>query len=521
MTPATTTAPPETSARPAPAPRDPRHARVAVIGAGFAGLAAVHALREAGITDFVVLERAASVGGVWRDNTYPGIACDVPSHLYSLSFAPNPEWRRTFSRGDQIHAYARNVAAQLRMDEVTQFGEELLEARWDAGHARWALRTTTLELTASVLIDGSGSLVDPSLPAIPGLDRFAGALFHSARWDHGQELSGKRVAVIGTGASAVQIVPAIAPEAGRVTVFQRTPGWVLPRVDRDTTAVERRLLRAVPGLQRAIRAGQAAYRDSVLLRFTDSRATRRVLQAFSRAYLRRTIDDPATRAKLLPDFEIGCKRILLTSAWYPALNRPNVHVEVAPITEVRAHSVVCADGTEHAVDAIVCATGFETSAPPTAAAIRGRDGRTLGETWGATPRAYRGSTTANFPNLFRLGGVGTGTGHFSQIAQIESGLAYAMDALRLMKERGLASVEVGEDAQDAYTRTIHRMAAKTVWVTGGCNSWYLDGSGHTTLWPGSARRYRRWTAAFDIDAYRAVPLAGAPITTPITTPAAA
>lgn len=490
-----------TTAATHPAP-DPRHVRVAIIGAGFTGLAMVHSLREAGISDWLVLEKGDGAGGVWRDNTYPGIACDVPSHLYSLSFAPNPDWERTFSNGRQIWEYCERVARDLRIAEQTCFEEELREARWDAEHSVWRLRTTTLELTADVVVDGSGVLNDPSYPAIPGLASFQGALFHSARWDHDQTLDGKRVAVIGTGASAVQIVPAIQQQVAHMTVFQRTPGWVIPRNDRDITEVERRALRRLPLLQKLIRGGQYAYRDGLLLQVMHRRGVRRIFEAISKAYLRRTIEDPALRAKLTPNFEIGCKRILLTSAWYPALNQPNVDIETSPITEIREHAVITADGTVHEVDAIVCATGFHAADLPAREIFHGRDGRSLAETWGESPRAYRGVTTHNFPNLFRIGSVGTGTGHMSHVMQIESAVVYVMDALRTMDARGLASVEVTANAQERYAAWHHALIDGTVWAVGGCKSWYLDPSGEpSAMWPSSARHYRTTTRHFDTAAY--------------------
>lgn len=490
------------------------HVRVAVIGSGFTGLAAVHELRKIGMDEFVVLERADDVGGTWRENSYPGIACDVPSHLYSLSFAPNPDWARTFSSGEQIWQYTRKVARDLRMDEKTRFGEEVLDASWDAEAQHWSITTTTLKLSAEVIVDGSGVLTDPTFPAIAGLESFKGKLFHSARWDHTHDLAGERVAVIGTGASAVQIVPAIAPKVARLTVFQRTAAWVLPRNDRNVTPLEQRVLRAVPALTRAIRGWQYVFRDAGLLKIMHNRRVRRIVEALSSSYLRRTIDDRALREKLTPTFELGCKRILITSEWYPALNRPNVEVETSGISEVREHSIVTEDGTERELDAIVCATGFHVSDPPIAQVIHGRDGRSLAEMWGDSPRAYRGVTSAGFPNLFRIGGIGTGTGHMSQIMQIESGMAYVIDALRVMDARRLASVEVTEDAQDAYHRRVRAMLGDTVWVTGGCKSWYLDPSGEASaLWPSSARLYRRWTQHFDVQAYRAVQRARTPAAT--------
>lgn len=495
---------PDTDSLAGPPTGDSRgaHVRVAIIGAGFTGLAMVDALRKTGIGDWLILERAEDVGGVWRQNTYPGIACDVPSHLYSFSFAPNPDWERTFSSGGQIWDYARQVARDLRIEEQTRFGEEVLEAAWDAERAVWAIRTTTLELTADVLVDGSGVLTDPTYPDIEGLDGFQGALFHSGAWDHDHDLTGERVAVIGTGASAIQIVPELQRRVRHLTVFQRTPGWVIPRNDRDVTEAERRLLRRVPQLQKLIRGWQFAYRDGVMLKVMHHRSVRRAMQAISKAYMRATIDDPALRAKLTPDFEIGCKRILITSVWYPALNQPNVDLETSRITEVRDHAVVTADGTEHEVDAIVCATGFHVTDPPIASRIRGRDGQTLAAWWGDAPKAYRGITTANFPNLFRIGSIGTGTGHMSHIMQIESAITYVMDALRTMDRDGLASVEVTQDAQEQYARKIREMTSETVWATGGCDSWYLDPSGEpSAVWPSSAWHYRKWTRHFDVEAY--------------------
>lgn len=488
----------------------PEHVRVAIVGAGFTGLAMVHALREADIEDWLVLEKSAGPGGVWRDNTYPGIACDVPSHLYSLSFAPNPDWERTFSDGGQIWDYQEQVARDLGMADRTRFGERLDDARWDAGASVWRLRTTTLELTADVVVDGSGVLNEPKWPEIKGIDSFRGALFHSARWNHTDKIAGKRVAVIGTGASAVQIVPAIQPEAESITVFQRTPGWVIPRNDRDISVAERRLLRRFPVLQKLWRGGQFVYRDGILVQVMQRPVVRRIVEAVSKAYMRMTIEDPELRRRITPDFEIGCKRILVTSRWYPALNEPNVDVETSPIAEIRESSIVTADGTEHEVDALVCATGFHAVDPPAGDIFRGRDGRTLAETWGPSPRAYRGVTTANFPNLFRIGSIGTATGHTSQIMQIESAVVYVMGALATMESEGLASVEVSPEAQEQYAAKLHELFKRTVWSTGGCSSWYLDASGEpSVVWPGTGWMYRRWTERFDIEAYSVTPAAPA------------
>ena len=485
---------------------DAGHVRVAVIGTGFVGLSMAHALREAGIEDWVMLERSNQVGGVWRDNTYPGIACDVPSHLYSLSFAPNPEWERTYSSGRQIWDYSQRVASELRIAEKTRFGEELLDARWDPQRSVWQLRTTTLELTAEVVIDGTGPISEPKLPTIAGLDRFEGTVFHSARWNHQQPLTGKRVAVIGTGCSAIQIVPAIQPHVGQMTVFQRTAGWVLPRFDRDVTKLERRLFRAVPALQKLPRVGQCLYRDLLFLQIMHRRSVRVALEALAKAFIRRSIKNPGLRAKVTPSFEFGCKRLMISNDWYPALNQPNVQVETAAITEIRSHSILTADGVEHPVDAIVLATGYHTNDPPAAQIFQGRDGRTLADTWGDSPRAYRGLTTVNFPNLFRIGGPGTATGHISHILAIESGTRYVIDALKTMQAEKVAAVEVTERSQAEYARWLREHVKDTVWATGGCTSWYLDRGGQPSIaWPCSAWRYRRITRRFDPAAYDLTP----------------
>jgi cation diffusion facilitator CzcD-associated flavoprotein CzcO len=476
-----------------------QHFRVAVIGAGFGGIAAALALKSEGIDDFVILERAHDVGGVWRDNTYPGIACDVPSSSYSLAAAPNPEWSRTFGRGNEIWRYTRQVADAAGIRSHVRFGEELLDASWDDERHRWAITTTGWQLTADVLVDCCGSLAEPSIPDIPGLLDFQGAMFHSARWDHDHDLRGKRVAVVGTGASAIQFVPEIQPDVARMVVFQRTPAWVVRRGDRPVTAVERRVFRAFPALQELQRKLQFAIREHLLYPVILRRpAWRIVMQALGRLHLRQQVRDPRLRAKLTPSFEIGCKRILISNAWYRALDKPNVDVVAGGVREVREHSVVGADGSEHEVDTIIFGTGFEVASPPTIHRIRGRDGRSLGELWHGAPRHYRAVSIAGFPNLFRLGGAGCGIGHASMIYQLESQAAYLVQVLRAMTARGATSVEVTQDAQEAYLRRLASDLAGTVWMAGGCQSWYQDADGQaTTMWPGTVAAYRRLMSRFE------------------------
>ncbi|MCW3038729.1 MAG: hapE2, partial [Solirubrobacterales bacterium] len=334
-----------------------RHVHIAIVGTGFAGLAAAVHLQRDGERDLLILERAEDVGGVWRDNTYPGAACDVPSHLYSLSFAPNPGWTRSFSRQHEILEYLRSVATDFGLRPLIHFGEELHDATWDEMACRWDITTTGMHLTADVIIDGCGPLTEPALPAIPGLADFAGTVFHSARWDHDYDLQGKRVAVIGTGASSIQFVPEIQPLVDHLVLVQRTAPWVVPRNDRTITAAERRLLAKRPGLQRLARGTQYLTRELLHYPLVKSPRLRRMAERVALGHLHRQVKDPALRVKLTPNYEIGCKRILISNAWYPAVAKPNVQV-VTGLAEVRAHSVVTSDGVEHPVDAIILGTGF-------------------------------------------------------------------------------------------------------------------------------------------------------------------
>jgi cation diffusion facilitator CzcD-associated flavoprotein CzcO len=475
------------------------HFRVALIGAGFGGLAAALALKGEGIEDIVILERADDVGGVWRDNTYPGLACDVPSSSYSLAAAPNPDWRHTFGRGDEIWQYIRRVADDAGVRRHIRFGEELLDASWDDQRHRWTITTTGWQITADVLVDCCGALAEPSIPDIPGLAAFRGTVFHSARWDHGHDLRGRRVAVVGTGASAIQFVPEIQPDVQRLVVFQRTPAWVVRRGDRPVTAVERRLFRSFPAAQELQRRLQFAIREHLLFPVILRRpAWRMVMQALARMHLRRQVRDAQLRRKLTPSFEIGCKRILVSNRWYRALDKPNVDLVAGGVREVREQSVVGVDGSEHAVDTIIFGTGFEVASPPVIDRIHGREGLSLGEVWAGAPRHYRAVSVSGFPNLFRLGGAGCGTGHASMIYQLESQASYLVEALRAMTARGATSVEVTESAQDAYLHGLAADLSATVWMAGGCQSWYQGADGQaTTMWPGTVAAYRKLMSRFE------------------------
>jgi cation diffusion facilitator CzcD-associated flavoprotein CzcO len=478
------------------------HTPIAIVGSGFAGLGMAIRLKREGRDDFVVLERADAVGGTWRDNTYPGCQCDVPSHLYSFSFAPNPEWSRTYSRQREIEDYLERCARDFEILPHIRFGHEVTEATWDEEAQRWRLTTPQGELTADVVVLGVGALSEPSLPAIPGLDSFAGPVFHSAAWDHGHDLRGERVAVIGTGASAIQFVPRIQPEVEKLHVFQRTPPWVLPHTDRPVTALERRLYRAFPALQRLARAGVYWSREWLVLGLTRDRRLMRLPQRVGRRHLRRQVPDPALRQRVTPRYELGCKRILISNDWYPALSRENVEVVTDAIAEVRPHAVVTADGVEREIDTIIAGTGFRVTDFPAGGRIRGRGGRTLTEAWNGSMQAYLGATVPGFPNLFTLVGPNTGLGHSSMVYMIEAQVQYVLDGLRIMRERGAAEVDVRPEVLTAYNGEVQARMGPTVWTSGGCASWYLDAHGrNTTLWPDFTFTFRRRTERFDAADY--------------------
>ncbi len=476
----------------------PAHADVAVIGAGFAGLGTAIKLRQAGRHDFVVLEKAAEVGGTWEANTYPGCQCDVPSNLYSFSFAPKPDWSQTFALQPEIWSYLRGVADEFGLRGHLRLGCELELASWDEDAGLWRLQTSHGAMTARVVVAGMGGLSTPSIPDLPGLESFEGTAFHTARWDEEHNLRGRRVAVIGTGASAVQVVPRIQPEVERLTVFQRTPPWILPHPGRPVRPRERRLYRLLPALQRAVRGAVYWGRETFMLGFKRHRLSRVPRQVALR-HLDDQVPDPELRRALTPDYEIGCKRILLSSDYFPALQQPNVELVANPVTAIRPRAVVTADGREHEVDTIVWGTGFRATEMEAGARFRGRDGRLLAEAWDeGGMQALRGTTVAGFPNLFLLIGPNTLLGHNSVVFIIESQLAYVMDALRTMDARGATVVDTRQAAQAAFNDGVQRRMRGTVWVDGGCSSWYVDRHGrNTTLWPGTSWSFRQATRRFD------------------------
>jgi cation diffusion facilitator CzcD-associated flavoprotein CzcO len=474
-----------------------RHVRVAIVGTGFSGLGLAIRLKQRGMTDFVLLERAEDIGGTWRDNTYPGCACDVPSHLYSFSFAPNPNWSRHFSPQREIWAYLRDCAARFGVSSHIRYGHELLEAAWDEGASLWRIETSQGPFTADALALGNGPLSEPSIPTIAGLERFGGAVFHSAQWDHQHDLSGERVAVIGTGASAIQFVPLIQPQVKHLTLFQRTPPWIIPRKDHAISLEWRARFRRYPILQRLTRGAIYLQREIGALALVYRPRLMRGAARIAREHLAAQIADPTLRAKLTPHYQMGCKRILLSDDFYPAVASANVEVVTERVREVTEHGVVADDGSVRPVETIILATGFRVTDMPAARHVRGHGGRTLAEVWRAGPRAYLGTTVSGFPNLFLLIGPNTGLGHTSMIYMIESQLAYILDCLRLMRQRGARAVEPRAEVQATYNEEMRRRMQGTVW-TSGCASWYLDAGGmNSTLWPGFTWEYRWRTRHFD------------------------
>jgi cation diffusion facilitator CzcD-associated flavoprotein CzcO len=479
---------------------------VAIVGAGFGGLGMAIRLKEEGTDDFVLIERGDDVGGTWWANSYPGAQCDVPSNLYSFSFAPNPNWTRAYPLRDEIQTYLRECAERSGVVPHLRLGCELLGATWVAGEQRWELDTSQGPIAARVLVAAPGLLSEPCEPAIPGLERFEGNAFHTARWDHGDDLAGKRVAVIGTGASAVQVVPAIQPRVARLTLFQRTPPWVAPHMDHEVTPRMREAYRRLPALQRLSRGFIYSLVELLLAPgMTRDRRFLKPAEWIVKLKLRREVPDPDLRRRLTPGFQLGCKRLVFSNAWYPTLQAPNVDLVSAGIQEVREHSIVDGDGVEHEIDTLILATGFTPAELPIAERIHGRDGRCLAEVWDGSPQAYLGTTVTGFPNLLFFYGPNVNLGHTSIVYMLESQLAYATGALRTMRELGAAEFEVRAEVQAAYNEEIQDRLAGTVWNT-GCSSWYLDRNGsNSIMWPGFTFEYRRRTRRFDAEAYRLAP----------------
>ncbi len=492
-----------------PAPRSddgpglPSSATVAIVGTGFSGLGIAISLARSGRRDFVVIERGDDVGGTWRDNTYPGATCDVPSRLYSFSFLPNPDWTRSYSPQPEILDYLRHCAQETGVLPHIRFGTELLGADWDPAAQHWKLQTSRGELTARFLVMGTGALVEPALPDIEGLADFTGTVFHSARWDHGADLTGRKVGAIGTGASAIQFVPHLQREAEHLTLFQRTPPWVLPRTDRGVSSLERLVYRRVPLAQKVARAGVYTLLESRAVGFVLNPKLLRPLEKLAGLHLQRAVQDPTLRQKLTPTYSIGCKRILISNDYYPALAQDNVDVVTAGIERIVADGIRTTDGVLHPIDTLVLGTGFHVTDNPGFTRIRGRDGTSLAQAWEQHGmQAYLGTTVAGFPNLFLLLGPNTGIGHTSAVFMIERQVGLVRQALAHADRHGIAELEVRPEIQTEWNEDLARRSGRTVWQS-GCQSWYLDDQGrNTVLWPDLTIRFAAATRHFRATDYR-------------------
>jgi cation diffusion facilitator CzcD-associated flavoprotein CzcO len=474
--------------------------RVAIIGAGFSGVGMAIALRRAGITDITLFERATTIGGVWAHNTYPGAACDVPSYVYSFSFAQRRDWSRPCSPQAEVQGYLHEVAAAHGVLDDVVFGTEITRAEWDAGACTWTLSTregTALEV--DILIPACGQLTRPQTPDIPGVERFAGPTFHSAEWDHDEPLAGRRVAVIGTGASAIQFIPPLAEEAAHLDVYQRSAPYLLPRGNAPYPRPVRSLIEHVPGLQLVRREGGRVLLETLIAGMTVLPPLRWCVERFSLAFMAHQTPDRDLRAEVRPDYPLGCKRMLFSSHYLPALGRPNVDLVVDAIDHVTEDGVVTADGRLRPADVIVWGTGFETRfvAPMR---IHGRDAQELTDVWGDAPQAHHGITVAGFPNMFLLYGPNTNLGVGSVVEMIEAQTGYVVDALRRLDSEGADSIEVDAAAQIRSNDRLQGRLQGSIWTR--CSSWYRAADGRvTTNWPGFMREYARLVRRIRVDEY--------------------
>jgi cation diffusion facilitator CzcD-associated flavoprotein CzcO len=487
--------------------RDVMEIDVLIVGAGFAGIGMGIQLARRGRDSFVIIEQAGDIGGTWRDNQYPGVSCDIPSHLYSFSFRPNPGWSRVFAEGREIHAYLRDCVREEGLDGHLRLNCALTEAEWDGGRARWLVRTTRGDFSAASLVIATGRLSEPKLPPIKNLDGFGGRWWHSARWNAKVSLVGRRVGLVGTGASAIQILPRLAAEASEVVVFQHSAPYILPRGDREYSREEMERFAADPGTvtalrdelfaeaERGIGARQRRHPDIDLLR-------QRALD-----HLAGSVADAELRRRLTPDYEIGCKRILFSDDYYGALRLGHVRLEPTPLTRIADGSAnrvaVAASGNSFELDVLVLATGFNSTRPSIAGRIRGRRSRLLADEWSNGMAAHASTTVHGFPNMYVLDGPNAALGHNSAIYMIETQVGYVLSALDHLASSRADALDVTAEAVRSYMRDIDEMARDTVWVQGGCTSWYRDErTGRVTLlWPDSATSFRDRLATFVPDSY--------------------
>ena len=481
-----------------------RHCKVAIIGSGFSGLGMAIRLKQQGEHDFLLFEKQAGVGGTWRVNNYPGCGCDVQSHLYSFSFEQNPNWTRMFAKQPEIQGYLEGCWEKYRLHNHTQLNCEITRIAWDEQQELWQLGDSAgNSYSAQFVVSGMGALSTPSIPAIKGLEQFKGKLFHSQQWDHDYDLTDKKVAVIGTGASSIQFVPQIQKQVGQLDLYQRTAPWIMPKPDRAISERERNRFKRFPLLQKLWRGAIYALLESRVIGFAMLPKVMTLAQRVGKWYINQQIQDPLLRAKVTPDYLVGCKRVLISNDYFPALTQANVELITDGIAEIGAHSIRTLDGQEREIDAIIFGTGFTPSDPLPRGVVFGRGGVDLLDTWPQGPQAYKGTLTAGFPNLFFLMGPNTGLGHNSMVYMIESQIHYVLGALKLINQQQLQSLEVKRAVQDRFNAKLQGSLGNTVWNAGGCTSWYLHpvSGRNCTVWPGFTWRFRLLTRNFDPAAY--------------------
>ncbi|TKA04627.1 flavin-containing monooxygenase [Actinacidiphila oryziradicis] len=477
--------------------------RVVIVGSGFSGLCVAIKLKKAGIHDFVLLEKESDVGGTWRDNTYPGAACDVPSVLYSYSFRQNPNWTRLFPSWRELHAYLREVVDVYGLRPHLRFGVEVEEMLFDEPSNTWTVNTSTGEsIRTNFVVNATGVLSKPVVPEIAGLESFTGTMFHSARWDHDHDFTGRRVAVIGTGASAVQFVPEVAAQAGQLYVFQRSPHWVTPREDQEIPEARRRRYRRLPFVQRLERWRTYWEFERLARGFLGHPKVVEGYHQRALEFLRTSVPDDELRARLTPDYTPGCKRRLVSDDWYPALQRPNVELVTTGLSEVTADSVVLTDGTTRKVDTIVFGTGFAATDFMAPMKVFGVGGAEISDVWKDGAATKLGISTSAFPNLFMMLGPNTALGHNSMVFMIEAQTRYIVGAIRHALAKRIPAVELRPEVQEKAYRDTQRKMKKTVWVS-GCRSWYQSAEGRIdTLWPATTVSYWWQTKRFRPGDYR-------------------
>lgn len=468
------------------------------------GLCAAIALQKAGLHDFVMLEQSSGLGGTWWDNRYPGAQVDVPAPAYSFSFAPNPRWRQRFANAPEIHAYQQALADRHGLSARLRLGTRLTEARFDEATGLWHVQTDRGDtLVARHFICSTGPLSQPRWPDIPGLETFQGAKLHSARWDASVPLAGKRVGVIGTGSTAVQLIPPIAREAASLQVFQRTPNWILPRLERRYSWFDGWLAR-IPPYAWAVRQGWVWFLELGRRGFEDGTRMRRFMLWWAARHRRVQLPDPALREKLEPTYPLGCKRIIYSSDYYPTLRQPHVQLVTEGIERLTATGIRTTDGRDIALDALVCATGFDTVHLLQSVRVVGRGGLTLAEAWRDGPEAFHGISVAGFPNLFLMLGPNTATGHTSTLLYIEPAMRHAIACMRAVARGGHRAIEVREETMRGHNATLQQRLAGSVWAQ--CRSWYrMDGGKVVAIFPGYTREYVRAVSALDLGAYRFLP----------------